>query len=461
MKRNNYFDGTSGAIDLIVSTISVSMFRRQSILLTLMFASTLNMGCCWRRDVPANFCPPPVSYQVPLSVTPKPDGAGVTANFDFLPPYDSIKQSVLAAEGTVAIDLEEAVCLAARNSELADAIDRERQLLDCQDGQPCQKTAIDIALQGEALEQRNIVAGAAGELFLGLVQVSLQMELLEEARAHIEQLQIKVDAADEAGFATAEGKNEVAKGRLELQRKQVELGSAHQELTWQLNMLVDPRSDTAVVFEPVHDLNPQPLNVDVRAETFLAETKRPGVRATEMALSTDRSGMASYQLLKIFDSRLGLKLNASPIKKRLLRKQIVEIISQSEKSDATLQNRQHQIRKIVEARKREASVAAGKALLDSQTAFEKLTIIQADIIRLQKRAESLYASKEVDAKDVYLKENENWIELQKARSERIAAAIEYEIAQIKLLQSQGQLVESCGFQLELPSSCTVNQCGLQ
>ena len=464
MKRDECFDDITGVIDIIVSRTNHPMSRRLTILLTLMIACILNSGCCWRRDVPSTCCRPLTSQQVPLAVSQKHDGAGVGADFDSLPPYETIQQSVLAqvaAEGTVAINLDEAICLAAQNSQLAEVIDQERQLLECQDGQHREKSALDIALQGESLEQRNSVAGAAGELFLGLVQVSLQLELLEEAASHIDQLQAKVDAAADAGFATADGKNEIEKGRIEIQRQRVEIDSAHQTLTWQLNMLINPGSDTAIVFQPVHQLNPQPLAVDVRTETKFAETNRPGVRATEMALATDRNGSAAYQLLKLFDSRLGMKLDASPIKKRLLRNQIIEIVSQSEKSDPTLANRRQQASRIVELRKREAAIGAGKALLERQTAFEKLTIIQSDIQRLQKRSESLDASKQIDAKDVYLKQNENWIELQKARSDRVAAAIEYEVAQLKLKQAQGKLVESCGFQLLSKSSCVVNQCNCQ
>ncbi len=440
------------------------MSRRQSILFVLIIASGLSSGCCWRRDIPAQCCPPLTSQQVPLSVSPKPEGAGVEASFDSLPKYETIKQSMLAqvaADGVVAINLDEVICLAAQNSQLAEVIDQERQLLECQDGEHCQKTALDIALQGESLEQRNAVAGAAGELFLGLVQVSLQLELLDEANTHLDELQTKVDAADDAGFATAEGKNEVEKGRLELQKQRVELDSVHQKLTWQLNMLVSPGSDTAVVFQPVHHLDPQLASSDVRYETRLAETNRPGIKATEAAISSDRNGMAAYQLIRLFDNRLGMKLDASPIKKRLLRNQIIQLISQSEKQDPTLRNRQQQADRVIELRKREAAVSAGKALLDRQTAFEKLTVIQADIQRLQERSEVLAASKEIDAKDVYLKENENWIGLQKARSDRISAAIDYEVAQLKLKQAQGKLIESCGFQLEFDSSCCINQCNCQ
>ena len=430
----------------------------------LSLASVISTGCCWRRDVPAKCCPAYVSQQVGLSVSSKPIDAGVEANFDTLPDYDSIKQSVLAqvaAPGTMQIELEEVICLAAHNSQLAEVIDQERHLLQCQQGDACEKSSINMVLRGESLEQRNTVAGAAGELFLGLTQVSMQLELLDEAGIHLAELQTKIDAADEAGFATADGKNELEKGRLQIQMQRSKLDSLHQELTWQLNMLVNPDSDTAVVFQPVHRLNPQPLEIDVAAETNFAQANRPGIQATEMALASDSNGQAAYRLLKLFDSRLGMKTAAGPIKKQLLRNQLIEVIQQMESPDTTVPNRKQQANQIVNLRRREAAVSAGKALLDRQTAFEKLTIVQADIERLQRRSEMLVAGKEIDADESYLEENANWVELQKAKSDRIAAAMEFEVAVLKLKQAQGTLIQSCGYRLgSSPASSPESACGL-
>ena len=437
------------------------MTVRPTIIFCLVIAILGNSGCCWRRGVPAKDCPAFEPRQIPLSVSAKPLDAGVEANFNSLPTYESVRQSVLAqvaAPGTTAINLEEVVCLAAQNSQLAEVIDEERHLLRCQQGDQCQELAIDMVLQGESLEQRNTIAGTAGELFLGLVQVQLQMELIKEADSHISELQTKIEAADDAGFATAEGKNEVEKARLQVQQQRSELDSVHQKLTWQLNMLVNPGSDTAIVFQPVHQLNPQAPAVDVRAETTFAETNRAGVKATQMALASCGGGQAAYRLMKLFDSRLGIQLDAGPIKKQLLRKQLTELIGNMESPDSTLQNRKQQANKIIELRKREAAVSAGKALLDQQTAFEKLTIAQADIKRLERRAEVLIASKELDSKDSLLIENENWLELQKAYSSRITAAIEYEVAVLKLDQAKGTLVESCGYQLEPSCGKCSRQC---
>ena len=440
--------------------------RPQITICLLLLASVLNTGCCWRRDVPAKCCPAFESQRVPLSASAKPIDAGVEADFESLPSYDSIKQSVLAqvaTPGTMQIELNEVICLAAQNSQLAEVIDQERHLLQCQQGECCEKSSIDMILKGESLEQRNTVAGAAGELFLGLAQVSMQLELLVDAEVHLTKLQKKIDAADEAGFATADGKNELDKGRLQIQMQRSKLDSLHQELTWQLNMLINPDSDTAVVFQPVHRLNPQALAIDVVAETSFAETNRPGITATEIALASDCDGQAAYRLLKLFDSRLGMKLDARPVKKQLLRNQLIEVIQDLEKPDTTTPNRKQQANKIVDLRRREAAVSAGKALLDRQSALEKLTIVHADIERLQRRSEVLIAGKEIDANEGYLKESENWIELQKAKSDRIAAAFDFEVAQLKLKQAQGTLIQACGCRSDFgaSSTCGLTQCSCQ
>ena len=123
---------------------------------------------------------------------------------------------------------------------------------------------------------------------------------------------------------------------------------------------------------------------------------------------------------------------------------MIELIRAAEQPDSTLGQRQSQAEKIVNLRKREARMSAAKAMLDMQTAFEKLAIAHADIDRLGEQAKLIEAAHEVESRDSYLKSNENWAELQRVRSERIEAAVEFEIAKIKLLRAQGLVAQSCG-----------------
>lgn len=427
------------------------MKLQPSIALMLTVVSLSLSGCCWRGESPSKCCPPFVSGRTPLAVSLKSADAGVAANFDSLPAYDSIRQSVLAqvaADGTVAISLEEAICLAARNSQLAEVIDEERHLLQCQSDDACQTAAIDMVLQGEALEQRNKAAGAAGELFLNLVQVSMQLDLIDQSQQHLADLETRINAADDAGFATAQGRNEVEKGRLKVKRLQSEIDSVLQQLTFQLNLLLSPDENSMIVFRPVYQLNPTAPLTDLKSSIAIAEANRPGILAAQSAIASGGSLNASYQLLKLMDNRLGVKLDSKPLRKQLLRQQLIENLRLAEQPDPTAAHRRQQAAKIVAARKREAAVETGKAILDMQTAFEKLTLIQEDIDRLKRQAKVIEASKEIDAKDVYLRENENWVELQQAKSDRVSAAIEYESAKVRLQQAQGTLIQGCGYRLE-------------
>ncbi len=444
-------------------------FRQTAILFCISLVTGINSGCCWRDAPVCKTCVPFVSKQTPLEVSLKPEGAAVTTDFASLPDYQSARQSLLAqvaTEDTVAITMKEVICLAAQNSELAEVIEQERHLLKCRlnqqtDSEPgssscsCQRSSghgIDIVLQGEALEQRNLAAGKAAQAFLGLAQISLQLELIDESRKRLSELEKTVAAANDAGFATAEGMNHIQKARLQIDRKESQLEAAHQELTYQLNLLINVGEQPIVVFQPVHDINPQRTEVNVLSETALAESNRPGILAAESVISHRCDGEGLYRLLSMFDARIGQQLQAKPIKKVLLRRQLIEFLKAAEAPDSTLRNRKSQAEKIVNLRKREARLSTAKAMLEMQTAFEKLTIAHADIQRIEKRAEVIEAGKEVDARDSYLRENENWVELQQARSERIEAAIEFEIAQVKLQQAQGLLGQSCGHTLHM-SGC--------
>jgi hypothetical protein len=446
--------------------------RQNFILICFGLFAGLTCGCCSLDRPACEKCPPYLSEVEPLAVAVKPNGAGVTTNFDSVPDYSSAKRSLLsqvAADDSVAITLEEVICLAAKNSELAEVIEQERHLLrcridqlsesECDDSSACschcpqaRGRGIDVVLHGEALEQRNLAAGKAAQAFLGLTQISLQRTLIEESRKRLNELDDTVAAADEAGFATAEGKTTIAKGRFRIDRMESELAAAHQQLTYQLNMLINVGEQEVIVFKPVHDIKPMPIDLDVLAETTLAETNRPGIIATESVISNRCDGEGLYRLLGMFDARIGQQLKTKPVRKLLLRRQLIELIKAAEQPDPTIGHRRSQAEKIVNLRKREARLSAAKAMLDMQTAFEKLAIINADVQRLQKQADLIEAGRKIDATDAYLKLNENWVELQQARSERIEAAIEFEIARVKLQQAQGLLGQSCGYSLAC-SSC--------
>jgi hypothetical protein len=411
-------------------------------ILTLLLLVLTTSGCCLRRQTPETSCPPFQSQRTPLAVSEKSFDATVSYDFENLPTYSSARKSILgqiATSAVVQINLPEVIVLAAQNSELADLIESERHAIKCQSDN-CDASFLDIILEGEALEHRNLAAGSAAEIFLGLTQITMQMELLESSKQRISELQATVAAADEAGFATAEGKNEIAKAQVRVNKFESKLSEAHQRLTYQLNLLINIDEQNPVIFQPVHHLNPQEPSFDVRYEVAIAETNRPGVQGLAQALQQGGDGDAIFRLLGIFDNRLGIKLPLPASTKLRLRAKLKENL-QAAAQENSGNNRRQQAEQVLETRKKQARVAAGEAMLGAQTAFEDLTLTHQDIQRLNQRESVLAASQEIDAKNAYLEQLENWVELRQAKSDRIVAAIKVETQKIKLLQAQGLLLD--------------------
>ena len=224
----------------------------------------------------------------------------------------------------------------------------------------------------------------------------------------------------------------------------------------QLNSLINTASEQLIVFMPVHELVPQDMDLNVALQTAIAAADRPGIRALETAVSRQQDGESVYNLLKQMDPRLGIRLPAGSIKKQLFHRQLMEKLKQDETPDVTAETRKVQVNRIIDARKKAAKTAAVKAMLQIQGSLEKLAIINENIARLDARHQQLIEKQKIDAKDSYLELNKNRVELQQAKSDRIAAAIEHEAAKFELLQAQGHLVLRCGYDFTPHSDLPAN-----
>ncbi len=416
-----------------------AMVLRQPILMLIAIACVVSSGCCWRQPAKRKCCPPFASPRTPLAVSTKSENVGVSSSFKAIEEYAQAKVSLvsqIAADGTLAIELDEVIHLASQNSALGNAIDHERHLLGCQTGDCCQRTALDRILAGEADEQRIKSAAEAAEAFLGLVQVALQSELLDESREKLADFQETVVAADEAGFATASSKHQLTEVQLELHRLESKLSTVQQQLTYTLNELINEPDAQLVIFQPVYDLSCERPDFDVNSELATAENNRPGIQSAESALA---SGVGAEYWLSQLDQRLGVKLANQPLRKRFLRQQIIENIRVAELPDNSSHGRRQQAQEMLAVRKRQARAEAAAAMLEVQSNYESLTIANENVQALMDRAEQLVASKQVDAKQAYVDKAKNLASLQEARSERVAAAIACEIGRVKLRAAQGTL----------------------
>ncbi len=423
------------------------------VLWLVVFVTTMQGGCSLRRSGQPSCCPPYTSQKSSFTVSEKPVNSGVDADFSSLGDFASLQHATTdssASTPTAKMDLQEALCSAARNSELAELVEAQRQALLCRsnDGQ---ESNLIVWLRGEALEQRNKSAGAAGQLFLGLVEVELQRKLLSESQEHLAEFAETLRVAADEGFATAVGENQLTAALQELQFKESALFSQQQLLRCQFNALVNNDSASLADVRPVYELKPTNLNLNRSAETELAATNRPGICALETVRA---NGVNPAELLKLVgqsESCLGTQSTGQSIKQRILWHQLKKRLLDRSEIESTTQSSRDQLTRILESKQKQARTEAQLALIKIQSSAEKVALANEKIARLNDLAAQLLAQQELDAGEAYLEINKNWTALQTVRSQQITAAIEHDTAIIALLQSQGKLVQECGY---CPSAVT-------
>ncbi len=296
---------------------------------------------------------------------------------------------------------------------------------------------IDLILAGQALELRNQDAGRAGELFLRLVEIQLQRQLIAESNLELDELERTLDQAAEAGIATAEGRHELTARRTDLKQSESELETNGQRIQYELNQLFGRSQTGIVLIQPVFELTPRFVELDTRRETAIAESSRPGVQAMQAALDCDPDNESVYSLLSQFDRRLGI---------RLLTGKKITLCSLLSKppTDPTVGLRAGQAQKAVDSLRQQARIEAGEAMLKIQSSYEQVALLVEDVDRLSQRLDQLEASKDVIDGKMFLEKKQVWAERQTARAKLISQAVENEIGRIKLLQSQGRLLDECG-----------------
>ena len=383
----------------------------------------------------------------------KPPGSGVESDFGLVGDYQGVRGSLvepLESANSLTINLDEAVCAAARNSQLAELIETQWHAIKCR-GDSCDASSLDFLVQGEALEQRNKAAGAAGKLFMGLVEVHLQRELLADSQQHLDDLAETIRIAADEGFATAQGTDELDAGRIRLNSAESKLNTSEQLLNCQLSALINVDSKSLLALRPVYELKPAFVQLDLQAQLELAESNRPGICALESALCNGiQPGEVIRLLLGAENSRLALDEGVRPIQTCLISRVLMRDKESNDAADRLADWRREQLNRVLASRKNQARTAAQVSLIKIQSSLEKLAIANEKIASLIAKAEQLEAKQQLDARGTYLDIHQNRVELQTAKSERISSAIEHDTAIIELLEAQGLLLTKCGFLCQEP-----------
>ena len=359
-------------------------------------------------------------------------GSGISANYDALDLQPNLELMSFFNAPAYAVTLKDALCLASRNSKLANLIDREREAVRCEAG--CVR-CVDRFLAGQAAEQRIKSAADAGELLIRLAGTRLQDELILQSLDKIAQLEETIAVAADNGMATAEANNELQEQLIGIKKKQAKIKAGKFELTAKLNLLLGIDSCCPRQIQPDHHFESELGFVDPEQLVVDALSNRPELNSlTQMgSCSMDDECLA---ILANLDRRLGL-VKARPVAKRLLRTREEE---QDECCQHLRRGQMQELRRLREELIRQDVLAQVKEV---RYHHENLRLENQDLRRLRAEADSIDAVADLDAIDSFMDSIGNFAQQQLAKSRRINSLIEFEVARIRLSQATGSLVMAC------------------
>lgn len=365
---------------------------------------------------------------------------GVTQDFGLVPNFADSQNLVQSAPcGTpLVFSLEDAFCSAAQNSAAAKLLGSQLNRLKTSSTPVECPGSLDLALRSQMAEEQNRSASLAGQIFLGLVEVELQRELLVEAHERLISVNRTVREAESEGVATSDAKDLIAKQTIAIARRESELNVNGQKLNAQLKALLNLESCQEI--EVSYELRPKAFFADVESEKSKAISFRAELIALRQTIDNwnQCSAEAASSILRAADPRLGAKLNKAVTRRLLLRFRNRNLDDPCD--DEALRRQSEQ---LLDDRTRAIHLTIEEAIYDAQFAFEKLALAVEEIERLEGQVEKIEAKRELDATESYIELQKNWYDTLLARSERISKAIEFEAGLIRLAEATGELGQMC------------------
>ena len=438
------------------------VFHLSRLVLILALLTGLHSGCRFapkqtQQNQPAPQCTDITRNQVALP--PSQGVSGVNSQFAQIQQFDSTELIIGDAPtgGIGYLTIENTICLAAQNSAKANSLETQLRKLDQTPAetleQPECRDTFNDSIRAQIIEERTRSASLAAQLFLGLVEIQLQRELLNESRTRLAKIKNTIEAADEEGFATAEPEAQLAKQSVQVAEKESELHYNDQKIRAQLAALLSV--DPSTQLEISYDLRPAPHYVDLQAERATALATRAELVQLQNLLANwdDCAKNLASSLLALADPRRRVELAKL--------KQLAEtscIWSFLKPEDGNYDPCEDisvrlQTEEYFENSRDVVFLNIKLATVDMQNTFEQMVIADDEIKRLEKRVELIEAKRELDATQAYIDLQENWFETLQARSTRISQAIKYESAQIRLAEATGTLTELCGFSQFIGEGC--------
>lgn len=442
---------------------SMLVFNKTRLVLILALFVGLNSGCCFKHGRSKQTCPTPCTdvTQNEIAAPPSQGIAGVSSQFAQINEFGSAE--LITGDqplGTGFLTIENTICLAAQNSAKANLLESQLRRLnqtptDTLEQPECRET-LNRSIRAQVMEERNRSASLAAQLFLGLVEVQLQRELLVESKERLTKIKNTIEEADDEGFATAEPSALLAKQSVKLAEKESELHYNDQKVRAQLAALLSLSSSTQL--EISYDLRPVPHYIDIRSEQANALSQRAELVELQHMLANwnECTTTLGSTLLALADPRL--KVELAKLKQAAESSWIWFFLKPEKIDDNPCEDVavRQQTQRYFENSRDVAFLNIKLAALDMQNSFEKMVISDDEIQRLEQRVEQIKASRDLDATKAYIDLQENWYLTQVTRSARISHAIQYESAQIRLAEANGALAQLCGFDAIMGNGCVLN-----
>ena len=291
---------------------------------------------------------------------------------------------------------------------------------------------------------RNKAAGTAGELFLRLVEVHLQKDLVLQTLARLSEFREASQFAADQGLATDQADKELDANEIELKRKLLTIEQNQLQITVNLSALLGIERGSLNIIQPIFDLHPVYENVNVEFEIQTAFSTRP-----DLDSFSDGCGGVDpecFELLAQLSPAIGIGI-VSKIKKAILLNRI------SDKQKCAAPTRRQQLQKIKSARQDLVRTQVTSAVIDIESGYRKLILENEDLQRLEMRMQALESAAEINPIETFVESVKNWMQQQSVRSQRITTAVDFEIAKIKLITSTGRWNEICGIPGLSSSKC--------
>ena len=331
----------------------------------------------------------------------------------------------------------EVQCRASAHSALANALTAESQFVGSAKGtrkSPSQSNdAKSQALAWRAAEERNRAAGQALELYYLLAEAEENRDLIRRSQSKIAAMLDEVKNLQRQGIRVEKGSAELQQQKIELLDREAQLRLSLDQLNGHLRQLLGfTPQDTARIW-PAADLKVAVEPVDQQAAITLGLAHRPDLgllRSLAQSLEPNSLGATRSGL-----SSLNGMLGSSPAIRCLLGKSGLS---------EEVGTRNYQLGGLLAYQQRVAEEEIRQAVRTVDTRFQQIVVAKGQVNRCQQRVESLRLQRERPNSSVTILDV-GAAELQQFDAERqlVHQVIALRIAQAKLKEAQGLLVEEC------------------